>query len=209
MTAIDRTTRLSELRAEEAKRLNLDVNAGVVTRIAALKLQHEILLSRMCNGETVASAELIEVSKAIEELSPTPAPALTVDFVNATDYVCQRCHGVMSEEQHVAANARIAHRRADGRDKAPAPAISDRQNDTAASEADAVQRAPASNVVPIAPKKRTNIHDAAESSGIVKSDVGFGSAFQAGANYSNMGGFRKRDFSDGFDPTQGGAVDGR
>jgi hypothetical protein len=122
MTTVDRTQRLKELRAEEAKHLGLDINDAAVTRLAILKLQHEIVMSRLVSGETVATSELIELSTAISELSPVPPHKLTVCLVDHSDtcvkcggpLLCDKCGGplhpernehVLEDERPVRANA--------------------------------------------------------------------------------------------------------
>jgi hypothetical protein len=117
----DHSAHLRNLRESEAARLGLSVDASIVQRRSRLLLAVALIDGRLCRGEVVSSAELIDLDRQLSEHDPMPMPPCVIEIVEPTDYICQCCHTTMSEAEHVATEARIKARRADKR----APVVAD------------------------------------------------------------------------------------
>ena len=86
----DRAQRFAELRKLAAEETGLDIEHERVGQLAALRLQAEALQARLIAGAAVETRDLLELSKALRELSPQAPMHITVEYIEHTPH-CPAC----------------------------------------------------------------------------------------------------------------------
>ena len=84
--------------------LNLPVDADNVVLLAALKLQHQAMVEGLVAGRSVDTAEMINVTEAINKF--VPAAQNTVQLTIQPVTLCGRCREAVGPELPPAAEAR-------------------------------------------------------------------------------------------------------
>jgi hypothetical protein len=90
----ERYNRLEGLKTEAAAALNLPIDADRVVMLAALKLQHQMMLENLVAGRNVDADSLLAITRAISELLPPPVPKIPevkVEFVDTLVGICSKC----------------------------------------------------------------------------------------------------------------------
>jgi hypothetical protein len=86
-----RYDRLQQLKQDAAAQFELPIDSERVSIIAGLRMHHEALQERMCAGRAVSTADLLEVAKAIADLSPSPQQRVEIAFVEGLVGICPHC----------------------------------------------------------------------------------------------------------------------
>jgi hypothetical protein len=86
-----RYDRLQTLKAQAAAQFELPVDSERVSIIAGLRLHQEQLQERMYAGKGVSTADLLEIAKAIVDVSPAPQRSCEIVIVDGIFTVSPRC----------------------------------------------------------------------------------------------------------------------